>query len=244
MRELPYSAGKDDILDFFKDFVLSEDSIQFTLNREGRPTGEAFVGFASAEDSKVAMAKNRMTLGSRYIELFTSSLNELNEGNFKGMINELTMGTNGGDTKAGDDNDVCVAIVIDEDGDGDKVDDGKDDSGRKRPEGGNLVDIWQEEVSVMGVALAMAGDELGLAAKGWRSHCYADDHSNGVDAPTSGCSTPRGHRFQIPEILTCPPAPKKRRALPNCSIRRTPIAFFAPPDIEHFFLFALRHIPA
>ncbi|GFZ13013.1 hypothetical protein Acr_23g0013980 [Actinidia rufa] len=154
----------------------------------------------------------------------------------------------------------------------------------------------------MGVALAMAGDELGLAAKGWRSfksfsltpevvsssqmapsgrrrrtrkprrtqfnklsknvkeaasvdfgadkslsitsHCYADDHSNGVDAPTSGCSTPRGHRFQIPEILTCPPAPRKRRALPNCSIRRTPIAFFAPPDIEHFFLFALRHIPA
>ncbi|PSS14545.1 Cyclin-dependent protein kinase [Actinidia chinensis var. chinensis] len=72
-----------------------------------------------------------------------------------------------------------------------------------------------------------------------------DDHiTNGVDVPASGCSTPKGHRFQIPEILTCPPAPKKRRALPNCSIRRTPIAFFAPPEIEQFFLLALRHIPA
>ena len=44
------------------------------------------MGFASAEDSKTAMAKNRMTLGSRYIELFTSSLDELNGGNFKGMV--------------------------------------------------------------------------------------------------------------------------------------------------------------
>ncbi|KAL6976654.1 hypothetical protein U1Q18_025441 [Sarracenia purpurea var. burkii] len=79
MRGLPYSAGKDDILDFFKDFVLSEDSIHFTFNSEGRPTGEAFVEFASAEDSEAAMAKDRMTLGSRYIELFPSSLEELNE---------------------------------------------------------------------------------------------------------------------------------------------------------------------
>ena len=39
MRELPYSASKDDILDFLKDFVLSEDSIQFTLNLEGRLCG-------------------------------------------------------------------------------------------------------------------------------------------------------------------------------------------------------------
>ncbi|XP_057509318.1 uncharacterized protein LOC130791968 isoform X1 [Actinidia eriantha] len=79
MRGLPYTASKDDVLDFFKDFVLLEDSIHFTLNRKGRPTGEAFVGFASAEDSKAAMAKNRMTIGSRYIELFASSLDELNE---------------------------------------------------------------------------------------------------------------------------------------------------------------------
>lgn len=84
LRGLPFSAGKDDIMDFFKDFVLLEDSIHFTMNSEGRPTGEAFVEFASAEDSKAAMAKDRMTLGSRYIELFPSSHEELDEAVSKG----------------------------------------------------------------------------------------------------------------------------------------------------------------
>jgi heterogeneous nuclear ribonucleoprotein F/H len=37
------------------------------------------VEFANAEDSKAAMAKDRMTLGSRYIELFPSSIEELDE---------------------------------------------------------------------------------------------------------------------------------------------------------------------
>ncbi|KAJ7964096.1 Cyclin-dependent protein kinase inhibitor SMR13 [Quillaja saponaria] len=60
---------------------------------------------------------------------------------------------------------------------------------------------------------------------------------------TSDCSTPKAQRFRIPEILTCPPAPKKQRVLSNCSLHRSPIAFFAPPDIELFFFFELRDIP-
>ncbi|KAJ9556227.1 hypothetical protein OSB04_010841 [Centaurea solstitialis] len=79
MRGLPFSAGKDDIIDFFKEFTLSEDSIHMTFNSEGRPTGEALVEFASLDDSKAALAKDRMTLGSRYIELFMSSPEELKE---------------------------------------------------------------------------------------------------------------------------------------------------------------------
>lgn len=79
LRGLPFSAGKDDVMEFFKDFDLSEDSIHITLNSEGRPTGEAFVEFESAEDSKAAMIKDRMTLGSRYIELFPASQEELDE---------------------------------------------------------------------------------------------------------------------------------------------------------------------
>lgn len=55
------------------------------------------------------------------------------------------------------------------------------------------------------------------------------------------CSTPKAERFRIPAIETCPPAPKKRRVMTSCSLRRSaPIAFFAPPDIELFFYFALR----
>ncbi|OVA19424.1 RNA recognition motif domain [Macleaya cordata] len=79
LRGLPFSAGKEDVLDFFKEFVLSEDSVHIEFNSDGRPTGEAFVEFRSAVDSKAAMAKDRMTLGSRYIELFPSTIEELDE---------------------------------------------------------------------------------------------------------------------------------------------------------------------
>ncbi|GLT74841.1 hypothetical protein SLA2020_466090 [Shorea laevis] len=65
-----------------------------------------------------------------------------------------------------------------------------------------------------------------------------DDH-----IPGSPCSTPKAQRFRIPEIHTCPPAPKKQRVLSNCSFqKRKPIAFFASPDLELFFCFALRDI--
>ncbi|KAK4419571.1 Heterogeneous nuclear ribonucleoprotein F [Sesamum alatum] len=84
MRGLPFSAGKDDIIDFFKNFSLSEESIHIIFNFEGRPTGEALVEFASADDAKAALAKDRMTLGSRYIELFPSSAEELNEAASRG----------------------------------------------------------------------------------------------------------------------------------------------------------------
>ncbi|KAK9939672.1 hypothetical protein M0R45_016361 [Rubus argutus] len=59
---------------------------------------------------------------------------------------------------------------------------------------------------------------------------------------TSPCSTPKAERFRIPEIVSCPPAPKKQRVNSNCLFRRTPIAFFAPPDLELFFYFANRGI--
>lgn len=79
MRGLPYSAGKEDIMDFFSDFQLSEDNIFLVMNSDGRSSGEAFVEFQSAEDSKSAMVKDRMTLGSRYIELFPSTSKEMDD---------------------------------------------------------------------------------------------------------------------------------------------------------------------
>nr|AFK43069.1 unknown [Lotus japonicus] len=57
------------------------------------------------------------------------------------------------------------------------------------------------------------------------------------------CSTPKGQKFKIPEISTCPPAPKKPRVLSNRSLRRSPLAFFAPLDLEVFFSVALRDVP-
>lgn len=81
MRGLPFSATKDDIITFFDDrsFDISplvHDSIHIVTSMEGRPTGVAFVEFASAEDAKTAMRKDRHTMGNRYVELFASSREE------------------------------------------------------------------------------------------------------------------------------------------------------------------------
>jgi heterogeneous nuclear ribonucleoprotein F/H len=79
MRGLPFSAGKEEIIDFFRDFELSEQKVHLVVNPDGRPSGEAFVEFNSADDSKEAMKNDRMTLGSRYIELFPSHMKEMEE---------------------------------------------------------------------------------------------------------------------------------------------------------------------
>ncbi|XP_027351087.1 cyclin-dependent protein kinase inhibitor SMR9-like [Abrus precatorius] len=70
------------------------------------------------------------------------------------------------------------------------------------------------------------------------------EEDNEEDFCSSGCATPKGKRFRIPEVLTCPSAPKKRRVMPNCSSNRPPITFFASPDIELFFFSALRNVSA
>lgn len=73
LRGLPFSATKEDIIDFFGDYTLSEDSVVIVSRSDGRATGDAFVEFESAEDSKAAMSKDKMMIGSRYVELFPST---------------------------------------------------------------------------------------------------------------------------------------------------------------------------
>ncbi|XP_057505530.1 cyclin-dependent protein kinase inhibitor SMR9-like [Actinidia eriantha] len=68
-------------------------------------------------------------------------------------------------------------------------------------------------------------------------------HEGDRSEDISGCSTPRAKRYRLPETLSCPPPPKKKRMAPaKCSLRTSPITFFSPPDIELFFLFAFRDI--
>lgn len=85
LRGLPFSATKEEIIEFFNGFVLTEDSVHITSMPDGRPTGEAFVEFAGPEDSEAAMEKDRKSLGSRYIELFASSQEDLSEALSKGQ---------------------------------------------------------------------------------------------------------------------------------------------------------------
>jgi heterogeneous nuclear ribonucleoprotein F/H len=76
MRGLPFSASKEDISKFFAAYNPILESIVLTFRSDGRATGEAYVGFETAEDSKNAMDLHRKSMGSRYIELFLSNKEE------------------------------------------------------------------------------------------------------------------------------------------------------------------------
>ncbi|KAL1347520.1 hypothetical protein AAHE18_07G011500 [Arachis hypogaea] len=68
-----------------------------------------------------------------------------------------------------------------------------------------------------------------------------DSDSEVVNSSSSVCSTPKGDKFRIPEISTCPPPPKKPRILTTNSSLRKSLSFFEPPqDLDDvFFCLAL-----
>lgn len=79
LRGLPFSAAKEDIRLFFADLPLTplqDEGIHIIIANDGRPSGQAFVEFATPEDAAGAMAKDRQMLGNRYVELFPSSREE------------------------------------------------------------------------------------------------------------------------------------------------------------------------
>lgn len=70
MRGLPFSASMYDILEFFKGYNVVENGVHVVVGPGERPTGEAYVEFATPEDAQRAMEKHRQHIGSRYVELF------------------------------------------------------------------------------------------------------------------------------------------------------------------------------
>ncbi|KAL3147949.1 hypothetical protein ABBQ38_014244 [Trebouxia sp. C0009 RCD-2024] len=83
MRGLPFAATPEDIVYWFNSAglpiqAITSESVRITTSG-GKPTGNGYVKFATSEESKLAMAKDRKTLGSRYIELFPCSQAEWSE---------------------------------------------------------------------------------------------------------------------------------------------------------------------
>ncbi|UYV77744.1 HNRNPH1, partial [Cordylochernes scorpioides] len=70
VRGLPWSATKEEILNFFSDcnIVGGTEGIHMTFSKEGRPSGEAYVEMDSEEDVRLGLEKNNAHLGHRYIE--------------------------------------------------------------------------------------------------------------------------------------------------------------------------------
>jgi len=42
--------------------------VHFTYNRDGRPSGEAYIELSSEQDVSLAISKNQQHMGKRYIE--------------------------------------------------------------------------------------------------------------------------------------------------------------------------------
>ncbi|KAM4748537.1 heterogeneous nuclear ribonucleoprotein H-like isoform 2-T2 [Rhinophrynus dorsalis] len=75
IRGLPWSCSPDEIENFFSDCKIANGSsgVHFIYTREGRPSGEAFVEFETEDDLKLALKKDRETMGHRYVEVFKSN---------------------------------------------------------------------------------------------------------------------------------------------------------------------------
>lgn len=82
LRGLPYSVTRAEIVEFFgEEFDLKETDIGICCRYDGKATGEAFAKFSCSEVAKKAMKRDKMTIGSRYVELFPSTAKEARRGN-------------------------------------------------------------------------------------------------------------------------------------------------------------------
>ncbi|KAM7391125.1 hypothetical protein PAMP_021839 [Pampus punctatissimus] len=72
VRGLPWSCTTQDLLQFFSECRIrdGETGIHFIEDRQGRPSGQAFIEMEHEEDVNKALEKHRQYLGPRYIEVF------------------------------------------------------------------------------------------------------------------------------------------------------------------------------
>ncbi|KAG2466880.1 TBA1C protein, partial [Polypterus senegalus] len=78
-RGLPWSCTVEEIQDFFSECRIRDgtNGIHMTSRRNGKPTGEAFIELESEEDVVKALDKHRMYMGSRYVEVFEVTENDV-----------------------------------------------------------------------------------------------------------------------------------------------------------------------
>ncbi|KAK0425070.1 hypothetical protein QR680_009013 [Steinernema hermaphroditum] len=78
-RGLPWSCSEDDLRVFFGAAAESMVKVVLTKTKEGRASGEAYVQFSDEKGYGIAMSKDRETLGNRYVEVFASTLAEMEQ---------------------------------------------------------------------------------------------------------------------------------------------------------------------
>ncbi|KAL6083065.1 hypothetical protein STEG23_022358 [Scotinomys teguina] len=98
MRGLPYRATENDIYNFFS--PLNPMSVHIEIGPDGRVTGEGDVDFDTHEDAVADMAKDKVNMKHRYVELFLNSTAGASGGAYNHGFVELflnpTAGARGG----------------------------------------------------------------------------------------------------------------------------------------------------
>ncbi|XP_052335842.1 G-rich sequence factor 1 isoform X8 [Oncorhynchus keta] len=71
-KGLPWSCTTDDLIQFFSECRVRDGvkGIHLTVNRDGKPNGQAFIELEHEEDVSKALEKHRQYLGPRYVEVF------------------------------------------------------------------------------------------------------------------------------------------------------------------------------
>uniref|UniRef100_H2LW44 RNA binding motif protein 12Bb n=1 Tax=Oryzias latipes TaxID=8090 RepID=H2LW44_ORYLA len=74
LNGLPFSVTENQICEFFKGLETNE--IVLLKNHRGQNNGKAFVRFVTREDAMEALKKNMEYIGTRYVEVCTTTINE------------------------------------------------------------------------------------------------------------------------------------------------------------------------
>jgi len=77
LRGLPWNVTMDDIHTFLAPTVIQQGGIHLMNGANGRPSGLAYVELSSEEDQKAALAKDKQSIGGRYIDVFACTQTEL-----------------------------------------------------------------------------------------------------------------------------------------------------------------------
>ncbi|XP_077998964.1 heterogeneous nuclear ribonucleoprotein H2-like isoform X2 [Glandiceps talaboti] len=77
LRGLPFGCSKEEIAQFFGGYEIKPNGITLPTDYHGRQTGEAYVQFTTKEIAEKALGKHKKNIGHRYIEIFKSSKEEI-----------------------------------------------------------------------------------------------------------------------------------------------------------------------
>ncbi|XP_073321399.1 G-rich sequence factor 1 [Pagrus major] len=72
VKGFPWSCSAEDLLHFFSECSIRDGvkGIHFTVNKSGRPSGQAFIEMENEIDVSKALEKHRQYLGPRYVEVY------------------------------------------------------------------------------------------------------------------------------------------------------------------------------